>query len=213
MQYMQNISDAYTINYYNLNARSYFASTVNADMSDCYERFIKYLKPGDSIIDVGAGSGRDIKFFLKCGFVVEGIDASAELCKLASDYTGISVKCCTMQEWRPEKKYNGIWANASLLHLPLEDINIFIQQLPEKLSDEGVMYLSFKENLCEGIDEFGRYFNGLSFDIINNALSIGKEFSILENWVSKDELSRTKIKWRNIVIGKKKSNGRKKTKS
>ena len=76
MQYMQNISDASTINYYNLNAKAYFDSTVNADMSDCYERFIRYLKPGDSIIDVGAGSGRDAKYFLKCGFEVEGIDAS-----------------------------------------------------------------------------------------------------------------------------------------
>lgn len=204
MQYMQNISDASTINFYNLNSKSYFTSTVNVDMSNCYERFTKYLKPGDSIIDVGAGSGRDIKYFLKCGFNVEGIDASVELCKLASDYTGVKVKCCTIEEWRPEKKYSGVWANASLLHLPLEDINIFIQHLPEILSDEGVLFLSFKENLCEGIDEFGRFFNGLSVDIINNALSIGKEFSILENWVSKDELLRTKIRWRNIVIGKKK---------
>lgn len=60
-------------------------------MSECYERFIKYLAPGDSIIDVGAGSGRDIRYFLNCGFDVDGIDASIELCKLASEYTGVSV--------------------------------------------------------------------------------------------------------------------------
>lgn len=58
MQYMQNINDAFTINYYNMNAKSYFDSTVNADMSDCYERFIKYLKTGDSIIDVGVCSDK-----------------------------------------------------------------------------------------------------------------------------------------------------------
>lgn len=55
---MQNINDAFTINYYNMNAKSYFDSTVNADMSDCYERFIKYLKTGDSIIDVGVCSDK-----------------------------------------------------------------------------------------------------------------------------------------------------------
>lgn len=106
----------------------------------------------------------------------------------------------------PHIQYDGVWANASLIHLPIEDVNIFIQRLPRILSDFGVLYLSLKEGLCEGIDEEGRYFNGLSVDYISSALSTVKELSILENWISEDVLARTNIKWRNIIIGKQRRN-------
>lgn len=95
---MPNINNTATIDFYNSHAKTYFDSTVDADMSKCYERFLKYLMPGDNIIDVGAGSGRDIRYFLDCGYKVEGIDASSELCKLASEYTGVAVQCRTIKE-------------------------------------------------------------------------------------------------------------------
>lgn len=88
---MSNIRNNSTINYYNLHAKEYFETTVNTDVSECCERFLKYLTPGDSIIDIGAGSGRDIHFFQSRGYIVDGIDASSELCKIASDYTGVVV--------------------------------------------------------------------------------------------------------------------------
>lgn len=65
-----------TIDYYNGNAAQYFGNTVNADMLECGERFLKYVVPGGRIIDVGAGSGRGIKCFKDSGYIVEGIDAS-----------------------------------------------------------------------------------------------------------------------------------------
>lgn len=202
MQYMQNISDASTINYYNLNARSYFASTVNADMSDCYERFIKYLKPGDSIIDVGAGSGRDIKYFVKCGFVVEGIDASAELCKLASDYTGVSIKCCTIKEWRPEKKYNGIWANASLLHLNMEEIQKFICSIPDILQNKGILYFSLKSGIATGIDADGRFFSDVSEEKVQQFIEKSTAITIVDMWKTEDKLNRSGFSWINVIVQK-----------
>lgn len=78
--------------------------------------------------------------------------------------------------------------------LPLEVVYIFIQQLPRIHSEVGELYLSLKEGLCEGIDEEGRYFNGLSVDNISSALVTVKEFSILDNWISEDTLSRANIK-------------------
>lgn len=202
MQYMQNISDASTINYYNLNARSYFASTVNADMSDCYERFIKYLKPGDSIIDVGAGSGRDIKYFVKCGFVVEGIDASAELCKLASDYTGVSIKCCTIQEWRPEKKYSGIWANASLLHLNIEEIQKFMCRIPDILQDKGILYFSLKSGITTGSDTDGRFFTDVSGEKVQQFIEKSTAITIVDMWKTEDKLNRSGFSWINVIVQK-----------
>ena len=202
---MQNMKEK-TIDFYNKNAVSYFNSTVGVDMSEAYSRFLKYVKPQGTIIDIGAGSGRDIKYFIKAGFEVYGIDASEELCRLSAEYTGAIIQCQTIQDWIPHMQYDGVWANASLIHLSIEDVSIFIQRLPEILSDTGVLYLSLKEGLYEGVDEKGRYFNGISVDSINNALLTVKHFSILESWISEDTLSRTNIKWRNIIIGKQRRN-------
>lgn len=81
-----------TINYYNQNAESFIANTQNADMHPTQERFLQLLDANTSILDFGCGSGRDAKYFLEKGYQVTAIDGSAELCRLASEFTGIEVK-------------------------------------------------------------------------------------------------------------------------
>lgn len=81
------------IDFYNINAASYFNSTVGVDMSEAYVSFTKFVKPQGIIMDIGAGSGRDIKYFMKAGFEVYGIDASEELCRMSTEYTGAIIRC------------------------------------------------------------------------------------------------------------------------
>lgn len=199
---MPSISDAFTVNYYNTYAEHYFDSTVNADMSECYERFIKYLAPGDSIIDVGAGSGRDIRYFLNCGFDVDGIDASIELCKLASEYTGVSVRCHTIQDWKPERKYNGIWANASLLHLSIEEIQSFIDRIPDMLHDKGVFYFSLKSGIETGIDSDGRFFTDVSEKKVQHFIEKSTAITMVDMWKTEDKLNREGFCWINVIVQK-----------
>lgn len=189
-----------TIDFYNINAISYFNSTIGVDMSDAYNRFIKYMKPQGTIIDIGAGSGRDIKYFMKAGFDVQGIDASEELCKLSAEYTGSIIKCQTVQDWIPHMQYEGVWANASLIHLQKREVEDFINRLSKVLSEEGVLYISLKEGMDEGVDEEGRYFNGLTIDDISLLLSRYQNYSIVENWISEDALLRRDVRWRNIIV-------------
>lgn len=54
--------------------------------------FLGKLQEGAYILDFGCGSGRDTKYFLEQGYQVDAIGGSAELCKLASELTGIEVK-------------------------------------------------------------------------------------------------------------------------
>ena len=69
------------------------------------------------ILDFGCGSGRDAKYFLKRGYRVEAADGSIKMCRAAEELAGIPVRQMRFQELREEKKYDGIWACASVLHL------------------------------------------------------------------------------------------------
>ena len=109
IRYMRNMEETNTtIYYYNHNAEQYFKNTVNVNMSECCDRFLQYIAPGGKIIDIGTGSGRDLRYFKERGYKVEGIDASKEMCRLASEYTGVSVQCEKIQDWYPQEKYDGI---------------------------------------------------------------------------------------------------------
>lgn len=197
---MKNTGDEITINFYDAHAKSYFDATIDVDMSECHKRFVKYLHSGDSIIDIGFGSGRDIKCFLECGFEVDGIDASIEMCKLALEYTGADVKCCTIQDWKPKKRYSGIWANASLVHLSKEDFEDFFRKAKMCLKESGVIYFSLKNGIDYERDDKGRYFLNLSVDDIDNILNTILGDVEVERWETEDKLSRQEINWNNYII-------------
>ncbi len=199
---MPNINNTATIDFYNSHAKTYFDSTVDADMSECYERFLKYLMPGDNIIDVGAGSGRDIRYFLDRGYKVEGIDASSELCKLASEYTGVAVQCRTIQEWNPACTYKGIWANASLLHLSIEEIQNFIYKIPDILREGGVAYFSFKSGIVTGADSEGRFFTNVTEAEVQQIIKKSTAISMVDMWRTEDKLNREGFYWINVIVQK-----------
>lgn len=99
-----------TLSYYNSYADEFYKSTVNIDFTTMQEHFLAKLKKGSNILDFGCGSGRDTKYFLEQGYNVEAIDGSEELCKLASEYTGIKVRNIFFQNLSEVDKYDGIWA-------------------------------------------------------------------------------------------------------
>ena len=107
-----------SVDYYNKNAKEYSSSTIGVDFSSTQERFLDYLPQHAKILDFGCGAGRDTKAFLEKGFDVDAVDGSEELCKIASLYTGIAVRQMFFQQLDAVAKYDGIWACASILHLP-----------------------------------------------------------------------------------------------
>ena len=87
-----------TLDYYNKNAKKFITGTISIDFGIVQNRFLDKLHPGAEILDYGCGSGRDTKYFLEQGCKVTAIDGSQELCKLASEYTGIPVKHMLFQD-------------------------------------------------------------------------------------------------------------------
>ena len=111
-----------TLQYYRQKAKEFVEGTVSADMHDSQTRFLKLLPSQAYILDFGCGSGRDTKAFLEQGYRVDAVDGSAELCRMASELTGIPVKQMLFEDLSETELYDGIWACASILHLPRKEL-------------------------------------------------------------------------------------------
>ena len=185
-----------TIDYYDKNAEMYFDYTVNADMSDNYQRFLIYLPQNSFILDAGCGSGRDSRYFLTHGYKVKAIDGSKELCLLASEYIGqevINIRFCDMDYIN---EFDGIWANASLLHVDKNKVKDIISRMGRALKPNGIFYASFKYGDSDRV-QGERYYNDMNEDRIKELFS---DFEILEIWMSDDALPGRSEKWVNIIV-------------
>ena len=192
-----------TIEYYNSHAQSYFDETVSADMHETCDCFLKYVRPGGTIMDVGAGSGRDLKYFTEKGYHAEGIDASKELCALASEYAHAPAACVRIQDWIPEKRYDGIWASACLVHLAWPEIEAFIRRLPDLLEENGAAYISLKSGIKTGEDEKGRYFTDASEADLRSVIDEVPELETVQMWKSGDVMRRSGFHWVNVILKRK----------
>ena len=191
-----------TINYYNQNAENFIANTQNADMHPTQERFLRLLDANTSILDFGCGSGRDTKYFLEKGYQVTATDGSAELCRLASEFTGIKVKEMLFDELDAMNQYDGIWACSSILHLPKKELLPVIQKMCEALKDNGIIYTSFKYGDFEG-ERNGRYFTDFTEKTFREFIEKIPKLMIEEHWITSDvRPGRGEEKWLNLILRK-----------
>lgn len=187
-----------TISYYDKNAAEFCKNTIDADMSFCRDKFLKYLKTRSAILDAGCGSGRDSVAFKQLGYHVTAMDASPEICKEAEKVLGQKVLCKTFEELDDKNVYDGIWACASLLHVTKERMEDVLCRLKRALKDGGVLYASFKYGEEEKIVN-GRLFNYYSEQSLR-MLMIENGFEVLELFVTQDvREDRREEKWVNVV--------------
>jgi SAM-dependent methyltransferase len=153
---------ATTINYYDVHAKEYCVLTRHADLTDAYDRFLIALPPGAHILDAGCGSGRDTKVFLDRGYKVTAIDASSQLARLAAAYTNHPCEVLCFQDMVFHETFDGIWACASLLHTPKNEMRDVIPRFVQALKPGGLLYVSVKEGEGERIADDGRFFSDYS---------------------------------------------------
>jgi SAM-dependent methyltransferase len=158
-----------TIEYYDENATIFADGTFKADMTEIYAFFQKYCKQGSKILDFGCGSGRDSKYFIETGYQVDAIDGSKELCKIASNYTGLTVKHMYFNELNLEEKYDGIWACSSILHIPNNELTDILKRISRALKLGGYLYTSFKYGDFSG-ERNGRYFSDFTENTFRNLI-------------------------------------------
>lgn len=191
-----------TIDYYNSNASLFSSSTANVSFTEIPDRFLSHLKFESKILDFGCGSGRDSLYFSKKGFIVDAIDGSSELCKIARENTGLPVKEMLFSELSAVEEYDGIWACSSVLHLPMEELIPVFGKMITALKPDGWIYTSFKYGSTEG-ERNGRYFTDFTEEKMEKFLAPFTKVSLREMWISGDVRSgREDEKWLNILIQK-----------
>ena len=192
-----------TLNYYNENAQSFASGTVSVEFTEMQDRFLEKLDPGAYILDFGCGAGRDTKYFLSQGYLVDAIDGSEQLCRIASDHTGIKVRQMLFQELEVNEKYDGIWACASILHLPKKELKEVLKKMLTALKTDGWIYTSFKYGEYEG-NRNGRYFTDFTTDTFKDFIHDMHGLKIEEQWITGDvRPGRGEEKWLNLLLQKK----------
>jgi 2-polyprenyl-3-methyl-5-hydroxy-6-metoxy-1,4-benzoquinol methylase len=197
-----------TLDYYQTYAKDFFSQTINVDMQNVYQPFLEYLpKPHLSnqqkILDVGCGSGRDSVFFANQGFEVVAIDGSKSLIELAQQTdTRIDWQCLRFDEiakqsW--QNQFTGIWACASLLHMPFDELSKILNDLLSCLRPTGILYASFKYGNGERKKE-GRFFcdmNEHGWQLIGEQLDSAKALKL---WQTVDNRMDKRDIWWNVLL-------------
>ena len=133
-----------SINYYDKNSQEFFDRTINADVQDLYQKFLKHVPKEGRILDAGCGVGRDSRLFLSQGYDVTAFDGSLEMVKMASNLLGKNALHMLFQDMNFSSEFDAVWANASLLHVPYENLRGVIEGFYKALLPSGILYASFK---------------------------------------------------------------------
>lgn len=191
-----------TISYYEKNAKTFIEGTLNVDFTKVQDMFLELLSDNAYILDFGCGSGRDTKYFLDKGYLVDALDGSGEICKAASEFTGIDVKQMYFHELNVEEKYDGIWACASVLHVRREELPEIIRKMCVATKRNGIIYLSFKYGNFEG-ERNGRFFTDMTEISMAELLLDFPEMKVEKQWITGDaRVGRGDEQWLNMILRK-----------
>lgn len=191
--------------YYSENAESFYDATVNIDMTTLYDEFLPLVKSNGAILDAGCGAGRDSKHFIEHGYTVQAFDASEALVSLATTLIKQSVQQALFQTFESDQKFDGIWACASLLHVPMNELHQVLQKLTSLLTIDGIFYCSFKLG-NEEVTRNGRVFTNLDEESFEQYI-LGLPLCIVKQWRTGDLRERRESEqWLNVILRKETAN-------
>lgn len=198
--------------YYRQHAQAYATATRDVDMAPLYARFEPLLPAGARVLDVGCGSGRDALAFAQRGYQVTAFDASPELAQLAAQHTGLPVGTADVRHLHDATAlglqagtlFDGIWACASLLHLPEADQPSAWQRLWALLKPVGVVYASYKlgdeAHPSERVDNLGRPFTDATEARVAHWLRGLPHVAQISTWVTADQRPASEQAWLNVLV-------------
>jgi SAM-dependent methyltransferase len=154
-----------TLSHYNEHADSFWKSTRDHDVSQNRDALLKQLRGAGPfrLLDFGCGPGRDLKVFRDLGHEAIGLEGAERFVELARHYSGCAV---WQQDFLkldlPPEFFDGIFANASLFHVPSQELPRVLRDLWAALKTEGVLFSSNPRGENEegwNDERYGVYYN------------------------------------------------------
>lgn len=177
--------DELTERYYRDNAARYAQSTRAIPMASCYARFERHVAQGGRILDVGVGSGRDMRYFLQRGYAVEGIDACGEMAAQAAAWAARPVAVMSVTDLVADTPYDAIWANAVLLHMPVPELLTAFRRLACALRTGGALFVSFRSGPGQFRHTDGRLYHGIDRASLQSLVA-GTGLWMIDHWSEDD---------------------------
>ncbi|SEP09353.1 bifunctional 2-polyprenyl-6-hydroxyphenol methylase/3-demethylubiquinol 3-O-methyltransferase UbiG [Nitrosovibrio sp. Nv6] len=136
------ISDL-TVAHYNERAEAFWEGTKDHDVGQNIAALLQHIKadPPCKILDFGCGPGRDLKFFSQLGHIAVGLEGAGRFVEMARSHSGCEV-------WHqdflkldlPDKYFDGVFANASLFHVPGSELPRVLKELWATLKPGGILF-------------------------------------------------------------------------
>jgi SAM-dependent methyltransferase len=149
-----------TLEHYNRTAEAFREGTRDHDVSQNIAALLRGIRGAApfTILDLGCGPGRDLAAFTAMGHVAIGVEGAVRLAEMARAATGCEV---WQQDFLaldlPAARFDGIFANASLFHVPRQELPRVLRELHGALKDEGVLFSSNPRGTNEEGWNRGRY--------------------------------------------------------
>ena len=138
-------TSATTLRHYNQGAQSFWRGTRDHDVSQNIAALLRHL-PGSgpqTILDLGCGPGRDLLTFRELGHEAIGLDGAEQFVRMAADISGCEVLCQDFLNLNlPAQRFDGIFANASLFHVPSQELARVLSTLRASLKPIGTVFCS-----------------------------------------------------------------------
>jgi len=188
---------ALTLAHYNQRAENFREGTRDHDVTQNIDALLRHIEgmPPYIILDLGCGPGRDLRTFAALGHVAIGLDGAERFVQMARAESGCEV-------WRqdilhlhlPPARFDGVFANASLFHVPSRQLPRVLRQVHATLKPGGVLFSSNpRGNNEEGWNQ-GRYGAYHDLDTWRTWMS-GAGFIELEHYYRPAGLPRAEQPW------------------
>jgi SAM-dependent methyltransferase len=186
-----------TLEHYDSRAEDFWQGTRDHDVSQNMAALLKHIEgaPPFTILDFGCGPGRDLKAFTERGHVAVGLEGSARFAAMAREYSGCEI---LQQDFLkldlPAARFDGVFANASLFHVPGRDLPRVLRELHAALKPGGALFSSNPRGANEEGWNKGRY--GAYHDLEAWRRHLGEAgFTELEHYYRPPGLPREQQPW------------------
>lgn len=186
-----------TLQHYNANADDFREGTRDHDVTQNIAALLRHIDaaPPFTILDFGCGPGRDLKAFTALGHCAVGLDGAERFVAMAREATGCEV---LQQDFLnldlPAARFDGIFANAVLFHVPSQNLPQVLGQLHATLKPGGVLFSSNPRGANQEGWHHGRYGTFHDLDAWRQYMT-NASFVELEHYYRPDGLPREQQPW------------------